>query len=129
MLIPYNDARVRLREAVKYAHQINKEHNLLQCLYRLGHGSWIDDNKGGEQAYICVLYNDFSQLSFLFSYYDLKDFDYFDLDGEMVLKRNAIPWLNGGLIYSGPLPDGKQNTDESTFTINITKHDGWSIHT
>ena len=123
MLFPYGDTRERLREAMKWAYCIDKEHQLLQCLYRLGHGS---DNGG--QEYICILGKDFAPLSFTFAYHKLDNIERFE-KGDVILKLGSEPWLCGGLIYSGPLPKGGENTDQSTFTTNIDKHNGWSIHT
>lgn len=124
MLFPVNDeVRNYLSEAVKYAWQIGKEDQLLQCLHRLGHGHY---NNGHE--YICILYKDFAPLSFVFDYFQLKDI-LFDENGTIILKSTARSFSNGGLIYSGPLPNGGENTDASTFTVHINEHTGWSINT
>ena len=123
MLFPYGDTRELLSQAMKYAYQIGKSEKLLECLHRLGHGH---HNNGKE--YVCILNKDFAPLSFVFSYYKLSDVSHFE-DGNIVMKRGTDPFMNGGLIYSGPLPKRGMNTDENTFSVNIDKHVGWSIHT
>mgnify|MGYP003345989501 FL=1 len=118
-----------LQKTLKFSYSIDKQDQLLFLLFRLGHGSY---NNGNE--YVCFLYNDFSPHSFLFSYYNLEDCEiaidnqkYLDEDETILkVKMGKKPWLSGGLIYHGRLPDGSK---PETFSVELNPSDGWSIHT
>jgi len=122
MLIPSsNEVKELLNEAVSFAHKIGKEENLLQCLFRMGHG-W--HNNGHE--YVCLLNRDFVKYSFGFSCWNLKDITIgtrANQDEEIYynIRSGAQPWLVGGLIYHGGT--------EETFSVQLNNNDGWSIHT
>ena len=63
-----------------------------------------------------TLYNDFAPYSF-----------------SLVWERRASDggwayWFSGGLIFHGPHDNGGDG-GAPTFSVNLTKHDGWSIHT
>ena len=63
-----------------------------------------------------TLYNDFAPYSF-----------------SLVWERQASDgvwayWFNGGLIFHGPHDNGGDG-GAPTFSVNLTRHDGWSIHT
>ena len=98
---------------------------LLTLLARLGEGYW---NNG--KQYVCILSKDFAPYSFYWTMYDLKDCIIGEEkdEGWIIAKGGAKPWMNGGLIYSGPHDLG-ENTDFNTFSVNLTQHSGWSIHT
>jgi len=121
MLYVHDSAKEKLTKALKFAHRVDKEHELLRHLYRMGQG-W------NEKPYLCFLYNDFAPHSFTFSCYALEDcMIYEDSEGmSIAVKNNTNPWMNGGLIYHGPLEDGSH---PETFSTQLTPHDGWSIHT
>lgn len=116
-----------LEYTLKFAHNINKQDQLLALLYRLGHGYHNNGNQ-----YVCFLYRDFAPYSFGFSCVDLKDCEITETFGEngkesiITKKYNVKVWLQGGLIYHGPLEDGNK---AETFSVQLTEHDGWSIHT
>lgn len=115
------DLKDRLTEALRYAHEINLEHNLLAQLYRMGQG-W------SEKPYVCFLYSDFAAYSFGFSCFDLSDCEITKDMEETIITRKygAKCWMNGGLIYHGPFKNGLES---EPFSVQLTKHDGWSIHT
>jgi len=109
-----------LRETVQIAHRLGKEHNLLQCLYRLGHEFY-------QHEYVCFLYKDMAKYSFGFECFYLKDVTISDDNsGYMMRKPGAQPWCIGGLIYHGPDIDG---IEHETFNVRLVKSDGWSINT
>jgi hypothetical protein len=115
------DLKDRLTEALHYAYEIGLEHNLLAQLYRMGQ-DW------SEKPYICFLYNDFAAYSFGFSCFNLSDCE-ITKDKELTIitsKHDAKCWMNGGLIYHGPLKNGLES---EPFSMQLTKHNGWFIHT
>lgn len=121
MLLPAtNEIKIYIEDTVSFANKINKQENLLQCLYRLGHG-WY--NNGRE--YVCILTKDWAPYSFGFACFDLKNIQITGHaeTGEVVytIRNGAKPFLVGGLIYHGG--------NEETYSIQINPTDGWSIHT
>ena len=122
MLYIHESTRENLDKALKFAFKVGKEHELLSQLYRMGEG-W-----GRNKPYVCFLYNDFAPYSFTFSCYKLEDCQITEDRGEPVIliKPGTNSWMNGGLIYHGPLEDGSH---AETFSVQLTPNDGWSIHT
>lgn len=90
----------RLLEAIMAGHKM-KNDSLLQILER-----YNNDTRGD-----FVLYPDFAPLSLLFA----------------IMKEGKII-MNGGLIFHGR-HDGNGSGSSPTFSISITKTDGWQIHT
>jgi hypothetical protein len=122
MLYVHASLKDRLDKALQFAYRLDKEHNLLANLYRMGQ-SW------SQKPYVCFLYSDFAPHSFGFRCYDLIDcMIHEDREGDVIIspKMQAKCWMNGGLIYHGPLEDGQES---EPFSVQLTKHDGWSIHT
>lgn len=121
MLYVNSGLKDRLEKALQFAHKINKEHNLLANLYRMGEG-W------NRKPYVCFLYSDFAAHSFTFACYDLTDCVIWDTKENCIFenKSGAKCWLSGGLIYHGPLEDDQES---ETFSIQLTENNGWSIHT
>ena len=113
------------KEVLKFAFDVDKEGELLSYLARIG--NMYRATKG--EQYVCFLYKDFAPYSFTWSCYDLEDCEV--VDGKICVKYGSreVCWLNGGLIYSGPLPNGDYNSNKSTFSVNLTEHQGWSLHT
>ena len=112
-------------KVLEFSAKIYMQGQLLTLLARLGEGYW---NNG--KQYVCILSKDFAPYSFYWTMYDLKDCIIGEGkdEGWIVAKGGAKPWMNGGLIYSGPHDLG-ENTDENTFSVNLAPHSGWSIHT
>lgn len=110
-----NDVKKAIDDALKFAFTINKQDDFIQKLFRLGHGY---HNNGKE--YICLISKDFSKYSFQFACFNIIKEEY------NKIEYDKIPWLNGGLIYHGPLQDGFES---ETFSISLTNSIGWSIHT
>lgn len=90
----------RLLEAILYGHKIQND-SLLEILER-----YSNDPRGN-----LVLYPDFAPLSMLFAI--MKD-------GQVI--------MNGGVIFHGK-HDGNGSGSAPTFSVSITKTDGWQIHT
>jgi len=107
-----------LRDQIEFARQIGKEHNLLQCIHRMA-------NQWYQHQYVCILYKDFAKHSFGFACFYLKDIVISNDSKEVEIhyKPNAEPFMNGGLIYTGP------DQSDETFSVQLNKSDGWSIHT
>lgn len=122
MLYVYD--KEHLEKTMKFARDINMENQLLALLYRIENAYY---NNG--KQYVCFLGKDFAPYSFSWCCFDLKDCHVnYDTD-EIDTNYQAVSWLNGGLIYSGPLPGGGENNDQNTLSINLNKCDGWSLHT
>ncbi len=90
----------RLLEAIMAGHRM-QNNSLLQILER-----YANDPRGD-----FVLYPDFAPLSMLFA----------------IMKEGKII-MNGGLIFHGR-HDGNGSGSAPTFSVSITKTDGWQIHT
>lgn len=70
----------------------------------------------GSQETQCRIYKDFAPFSFSFVLYRKSK------EGEWE------PWFNGGLIYHGPHDNGGDG-GAPTFSVNLSSHHGWAIHT
>lgn len=61
-----------------------------------------------------------------------KDFAPYSFNFLMLKKHPETgeykTWFNGGLIYHGPHDNGGDGS-APTFSVNLSPHDGWSIHT
>lgn len=121
MLYVPTELKENLTKALRYADKINLQQNLLACLHRMGQ-EW------NEKPYVCFLYYDLAPYSFGFGCFDLDDCEITKDMGDTVItrKHNAKCWMNGGLIYHGPLDDGKES---EPFCVQLVKRDGWSINT
>jgi hypothetical protein len=73
------------------------------------------ENRGNYEACDVHLYNDFAPYSFYFIV-------------EVLVGGSWERDFNGGLIYHGA-HDGGGDGGPPTFSVNITPHDGWAIHT
>jgi hypothetical protein len=113
-----------LEKVLKFARNLNMEDQLLALLYRIGNAY----HNNGEQ-YVCFLGKDFAPYSFGWSCFNLKDCYINNTTGEIEISYGKESWLNGGLIYSGPLPEGGENNDQNTLSISLNKRGGWSLHT
>ena len=109
---------------MKFARYLNMEDQLLAMLYRIGNAYHNNGNQ-----YVCFLGKDFAPYSFSWCCFNLKDCHIDGSTGEINVNYQAKSWLNGGLIYSGPLPEGGENNDQTTFSVNLEKRHGWSLHT
>ena len=120
MLIPWDDTRKLLNEALKFAHQIGKQDSLNRCLTRLAYCYYQDS-----EDYICVLSKDFAPYSFAFAIYAMEDLESLSTgrykETIIKFKEGARPRMNGGLIYHDRKSD--------SFSVQLDPHVGWSIHT
>ena len=64
---------------------------------------------------VCYMGIDFAPLSFAFAIYTVKD------------GKEKV-WFNGGLIFHGKHDNGGDG-GAPTFSVTLTPHSGWSIHT
>ena len=72
---------------------------------------------GGEKTTRCVMYHDFAPYSFSFV-----------MENEDPETGEWKTWFNGGLIYHGAHDLGGDG-GAPTFSVNLSPHDGWSVHT
>jgi len=109
MLKVYNDElnRKYFVEVLKFARTSGRYKNFLDKLNYLH--EYSKDSK-------CILYKDFAPMSFGFTMFKKTE------NGEW--KR----WFCGGLIFHGSF-DGYGSGSGPTFSVTLTKTDGWAIHT
>ena len=115
-----NFCKEHLDEVLQFANKINKEHQLLQCLWR------VSENFNHGKPYVCIIGKDFAAYSFTFACYKLDDVEIITDNGTFISRKyGSDPFLNGGIIYHGP----HDKADKETFNIQLSPSDGWSIHT
>ncbi len=113
MLKVHESARDKFQKALEFARKTNQLEQFKSKLNYL-------HNYAGKEKTVCYLYNDFAPLSFEFVMMEWREKE----DETKVLRQ----WFNGGLIYHGP-HDGFGSGQGPTFSVTLTKTDGWSVHT
>ncbi len=114
MLVISESARERFDEAKQHARSIGLGSQLAGQLRYLQH--YATDVPGAPRCRVTLGY-DFSPHSF-----------------SVLWERRDSPtgewrsWFNGGLIFHGSHDHGGDG-GAPTFSVNLTPHDGWSIHT
>jgi hypothetical protein len=99
----------RLQAARDFADRVKLRASLEECLERLQGPYFSRETR-------TTLYTDFAPHSFGF------DKEFLHEDGTWHLA------YNGGLIYHGPHDNGGDGGGP-TFSVSLTPHNGWSIHT
>lgn len=99
----------RLQAARDFADRVGLRASLEECLERLQGPYFSRETR-------TTLYTDFAPHSFGF------DKEFLHEDGTWQLA------YNGGLIYHGPHDNGGDG-GAPTFSVNLSPHNGWSIHT
>ena len=89
---------------LEWAKETKMEETFLRCVDRLC--EWAD----GEDGEVWIGH-DFSSRSFSFSY-----------------ARDGKQMLNGGMIFHGSHDNGGDGS-APTFSVNLSPHDGWRLHT
>lgn len=97
----------KVAEAKAHAEQLGLTDQLNEQLERLGQLF-----QGGNRKVACHLYGDFAPFSFAWSLVD---------------EDEGRVFYNGGLIFHGPHDNGGDG-GAPTFSVSLSPHDGWSIH-
>ena len=113
MLQVHENCRERFEEAIEFARKHGLTKQLADNFKYLAHYAMHNGRKTR-----CMLYKDFAPLSFEFviATDDSKCGD--------IWRR----WFNGGVIFHGQ-HDGFGSGGAPTFSVCLTKTDGWQIHT
>ena len=93
----------KLMEAIKLSRKL-KDLSLIKCLQSL-------KKVGNNHEVRHIIFQDFAPYSFYF-----------------IREKNNIPISNGGIIFHGK-HDGFGSGSAPTFSVSLTKTNGWQIHT
>ena len=93
----------KLQETLEFARK-NNDGSLKRCIDRL-------NKVDGELGSVTTIFNDFAPKSF-----------------EFVRKKEGKFCGNGGIIYHGP-HDGYGSGGPPSFSVCVSKTNGWAIHT
>jgi hypothetical protein len=117
------NARDKFAETCRFA----AEHDLLAAWlktlayldgYANGEGCTYDQKSGKNTR--CTLSPDFAPLSFRVSMERKKGY-----------REDFEPWIAGGLIYHGPVPETAEGAGRSNLTVDLSSDDAphWGFHT